>query len=145
MNTREIEKIMSDSKNFAGVFPRDFLININMKPTSGIIVNTDSSKEKGEHWIAIFIGQDCKGEYFDPFGIPPLHEDFQKFLNKNCKNGWTYNSFTVQHQNSTSCGKFCIFYLKNKFKGETFIDIISKFSVNLKINEKLVNGISSVK
>ena len=72
MDSLQIESVIKN-KRFIGVFPRDKLPKDIEDTFSALIVNTDSSSEKGEHWIAIIIFPNHTGEYFDSFGLPPLH------------------------------------------------------------------------
>lgn len=138
MDSHQINNCFKNKNIFKGVFPRDCLPEkIDNKPAA-LIVNTDSSLEGGEHWVAIFIPNEICAEYFDPFGLPPLHKDFTHFLNKNCDN-WVYNSLAVQHHESKACGKFCIGFIKAREKGISFADFISDFSVNLSRNEEKIN------
>lgn len=138
MDSYQINRAFSQKKYFGGVFPRDCIPFEFENLPVGIIVNTDSQSEKGEHWVAIIIKKNKTGEYFDPFGLPPLHKDFIGYLNKVCSNGWIYNSLTLQHIDSKSCGLFCICYINSRFSGQSFSDFISSFSVNFAFNEKIL-------
>jgi len=51
MDSLQIESVIKN-KRFIGVFPRDKLPKDIKDTFSALIVNTDSSSEKGEHWIA---------------------------------------------------------------------------------------------
>lgn len=138
MDSQQIINCLKNVECFKGVYPRDCLPK-NIKDTpAAFIVNTDSSDETGEHWVAIFIPKRSIGEYFDPFGLPPLHEDFTFFLNNNCEN-WVYNSLPVQHHESKACGKFCIGFIKARNRRISFSDFVSDFSVNLSRNEAKIN------
>lgn len=140
MDTHQINFCFKQERKFIGAFARDCLPeNINEFPC-GLIINTDSSFEKGEHWIAIFLKSKEKGEYFDSFGLPPLHSDFINFLNLHCQKGWSYNTCTIQHYKSKSCGLFCIDFLKSRFKDVSYTSFISKFSVNLSKNEFILKN-----
>jgi hypothetical protein len=62
MNTGQIELILRRNiDNFDGVFSRDRLPD---KPRL-LVCNTDPSSRPGQHWIAIYVGEDGRGEYFD--------------------------------------------------------------------------------
>lgn len=136
MDSQQILSEFKNEKRFIGVFPRNNLPSNLSSSANALIINTDSSSEPGEHWVAIYI-ENKKGEYFDSFGLPPLHTDFIKFLNNQC-DSWIYNSCTIQHYKSKSCGKFCINFIKTRLKGDSYSKFISKFSVNLKKNEELL-------
>jgi hypothetical protein len=70
MNTREIERFNRDHvclASFQGVFSRDTLPS---KPRL-LICNTDPSDKPGQHWIAIYVDKNLRGEFFDSFGRHP--------------------------------------------------------------------------
>ena len=62
-------------------------------PTA-FVCNTHDADKPGEHSIVIYIAGD-RGEYFDSYGLPPLHTTFRKFLNDCCMEG-AYNDKTLQ-------------------------------------------------
>ncbi|MDI9312035.1 MAG: Ulp1 family isopeptidase [Limnohabitans sp.] len=137
MYNYEIEDEFSTCKHFGGVFSRDNLPIINKKPV-GLIVNTDKKYESGEHWVAISLLNNGKGEYFDSFGLRPLHKEFVNFLNTNCKNGWIYNPVVLQHPLSKSCGLYSIAFLKCRFNNIPFYEFINYFTVDQKKNEHIL-------
>jgi len=96
MDSNEITREMLGYKNFIGVFPRDKL-PLKLKRPCGLVINTDSAQEPGEHWVAIYLLRNGKGEYFDPFGLPPLHKDLTKFMYKQSPKGWLYSNVGIQH------------------------------------------------
>lgn len=139
MNSKEImEEIMGLGNVY--VVPRNKLPS-KVKIPSGFVINTDSDQEQGEHWVAIFIGKDQVPIYFDSFGLPPLHEDFHMFLNRTGRQGWIYNTVTLQHPTSTSCGKYCIEFLRHQFKYKSVFEFINLFTSDLIRNEKILNSL----
>ena len=60
-------------------------------PTA-FVCNTHDGDQPGEHWVVLYI-EDRHGEYFDSYGLPPLHTTFVQFLNDRCVE-WTYNNTT---------------------------------------------------
>jgi hypothetical protein len=139
MDTTTINKLLKNSKRFIGAYPRDMIPhNIKERP-AGIIVNTDTSEKPGEHWIAIIIEKNGSGEYFDSYGLPPLHDDLHLYLNKMCPLGWGYNPITLQCLTCITCGHYCVFYVKLRLLGYSYCDIISLFSPNdLSYNENII-------
>jgi len=137
MDSREIKKKLRNIKSFIGVYPRDALPNVGKRPVA-LIANTDSKSEPGEHWIAIILLKDGRGEYFDSYGLPPLHGDFQRYMSKMCPSKWCYNTSDIQHPVSTSCGLFCIDFIRWRCKGETMEEFIMFYTYNSKFNDKLV-------
>jgi hypothetical protein len=49
---------------------------------SALVGNTDQHSLEGEHWIAMYIDANSKGEYYDPMGLPPYQAAYVAFLNK---------------------------------------------------------------
>jgi len=80
-------------KNFRGVFMRDELKNIKAKKYECGIVNLDSSRNEGSHWVCYFKNNNDK-IYFDSFDIQPLLE-IVKYLIKPI----LYNTFQIQQFN----------------------------------------------
>ena len=134
MDTREIEQHLVDCRDFQGVFSRDTL------PSSPrlLICNTDPSTKSGQHWIAICIDRDKRGEYFDPFGKPP-DEHFKNYMDKHCRR-WIFNRKQLQSVVSSFCGYYCCFYCRLKSGGLTMIGIIKIFSKDTGFNDLLVHN-----
>ena len=139
MDTNQINKSLKNYKKFKGTFPKDQLPKIKEK-TFAIIINTDSSDKPGEHWVAIYSDDEIT-EYFDSFGLPPLHQEIIKYLDST-SNQWHYNSLTIQSVTSTTCGLFCVLYIKLRLRGYTYSDIIALFCHKLKLNDLLVSNLS---
>lgn len=136
MNTTQIKEELKCLRNIY-VAPRDCIPPITKFP-AGLVINTDSHIEPGEHWVSVFIGEDRNPIYFDSFGLPPLHLDLIKFLNENSHSHWIYNKLTLQHPESKSCGIYCIQFLKDIFKSRSIEHFQSYFSSNLINNEKVL-------
>ena len=80
MDTREIYEYMQGYSQFLGVYAINHIPDKHQRPCS-LIVNTDPCTAPGEHWVAIFLNNDLTGEYFDSFGLPPLHLPIYIYLN----------------------------------------------------------------
>jgi hypothetical protein len=139
MDERTINQILINEKCFIGTFARD-LLPYKVKGNKALIANTDPSSKPGEHWIAIIIKDDGTGDYFDSYGLPPMHKEFLQFLNKNCPNGWTYNSLTLQCFSCMTCGHYCIAYIKFRCNGYSYCDFVSHFSNNKYLNDDIVQN-----
>ena len=113
--------------NFKGVFTRDQLPKkIGNKETE--IVNFNTSKEPGSHWVAYF-RDGSKKIYFDSFG-QVIPTEIQKYLKT--KDEYKYNlpviernTDVVQEPNTVICGHLCLYVLDNLSKGVNFQDIIN--------------------
>jgi hypothetical protein len=135
MNTLEINNVLKYYKNFKGVYPLDKIPNINK---GSIIINTDVSSGPGKHWVAITINS-RNSEYFDSFGLPPIHVHIIKFLNK--FDGYCYNNITLQNINSTTCGNYCVVYVSLRCRGYKYNQILEIFNKNTLVNDKIVTEI----
>ena len=140
MNTQELSQLLKRDATVRqvvrGVFARD-LLPTDVNYPSGYVCNTHTSSQPGEHWVAIFIDHDGVGEYFDSFGLPPLHASFEMFMNRNCAS-WSYNNRTLQSITSSVCGLYCIYFLVMRSKGYSLRDLLSVFTDNFNTNDDIV-------
>ena len=105
-----------------------------VKP-AGIIVNTDSQYEEGEHWLAIYIPIYGAIEYFDSLGLPIYIKEIQDFVGPVYK----LNNKLVQYLLSSTCGQYCMFFLYMKSIGKKFDNIMSVFTEDKRFNDRMVN------
>lgn len=124
MNTFQLEKQLKKIGRCV-VVPIDHLkyMDADNKPL-GVVVNTDRSNGKGEHWIAVYFRGDGEGEYYDSLGLPPLRKTLIDFMNRNCPKGWYYNNIEKQEFEETTCGNHCLKFLAAKFKGISYCDFL---------------------
>ena len=100
--------------NFRGVFMRDTLPSIPYHKECGI-VNFDTSKQVGSHWVCYFKDEMDQRIYFDSFGqITPI--EIQRYLKtdielKNDIPAIERNTDIVQRSNTHVCGHLCLFVL----------------------------------
>lgn len=128
MNTDEIVKHFSKDKRFLGVFAAD-KVPPKVPLNHGAIINLDTSQQVGSHWVGVY--KSVILEYFDPFGKPPpahLHLETPML----------YSTKKVQDTDSISCGKFAIYFVKQRLKGESFASIQNLWSSNKIFNDLLV-------
>ena len=103
---------------FKGVYARNRLPRLLNVP-SALVGNTDPDHRMGQHWVAIYIDANSRGEYYDPTGRPPHESAYVNFINKHCLH-WT----RVQEEGSTVCGHYGIFYLIHRCAGHSMTDDI---------------------
>ncbi len=123
---------------FAGVYPRDHLPCAIKHYPRAYVCNTDPHTEDGEHWVAIYVDEYGRGEFFDSYGLPPLHRTFLKFLNRNCSS-WTFNEKQLQGLTSQVCGQYCVFYLLHRCRGLSMETIVHMFGTTFADNDVLVH------
>lgn len=90
---------------------RDTLPTRGPRKNESAIVNTDSVKSSGTHWVA-FKKRGKQVIYFDSYGNlrPPL--ELQQYL-KNCR---IYYNSDVFQRGGYKCGHICLAFLNKKFK-----------------------------
>ena len=98
------------------------------------ILNSDSSKNKGEHWLLIFLPNNNLGIVLDSLQFPiQLYTELFLTVLKKCKIIQTA-PFRVQSLNSAACGYhalFALFMLKKFNIHEIFKYIYEKGNYNL--------------
>jgi hypothetical protein len=79
--------------------------------TKNIIMNLDSKKNKGTHWVAIYNTPEYK-LYFSSFGDPPNKQAIT-FFNKTSTSNTVreYNDTQLQDFNTSHCGIFALYLL----------------------------------
>ena len=125
-------------KHFRGIFSRDTLPN-QINETEVGIVNLDSHIGPGTHWVVYRNVDKQICEYFDSFGLimPP---EVQKYLQTN-NDKIIYSTDEIQERDSVLCGYWILYYLLERQKGKSILDIIhnTKFSPTDKsVNHKFI-------
>lgn len=137
MDTLTINRSLEHLDCFVGTFSRDNLPEIQKKPAA-LVVNTDDSSRPGEHWVAIFIPVKGPTEYFDSYGLPPLHPEMFDFLARNSPGGWIFSDVTLQSVDSSTCGHYCIFYLLSRCHEIPQKILFQLFTTKPRLNDLLV-------
>jgi hypothetical protein len=137
MNTVQINFLLSNYDCFIGTFPRDLLPkNKITKRPCALVINTDDSLNPGQHWVALFLRKNGTAEYFDSFGFSIMHKDIINFLRKNNIDNIIYNPKQLQSVSMSTCGAYCVLFVKYLCSDFTFCDFIKYFSNN-KINNDI--------
>ena len=134
MNSREINELFENTKQFKGVYPRDGL-NFKLNKYTGCIINTDRHNEPGEHWVAVYMGD--IPIYFDSFGLPPMFDEFVNFLDNQSPIGWLHNTIPFQSIYQDTCGMHCLFFLTCMFKYNDFNIFMNIFNKSKHENDIL--------
>jgi hypothetical protein len=139
MDSFTIDNLLKPVSNFIGVYARDELSSLTLGFDEGLIINTDKRDEPGEHWVAIYKENDGFCEYFDPYGLPPLQDEFYNFLSTNSKVGFGYNANQLQCVECVTCGHYCIEYIIQKcVETKSLCEIVNSFTKNPLINDIIV-------
>ena len=133
MNAKVIGQLLRKKVNFQGVFSADTLpINPHL-----LVCNTDPSTKPGDHWIAIHVDNNGRGEYFDSFGRAP-NEHFSRYMDAYCVR-WTFNTKQLQSVVSAFCGFYVVVYCKFKSSRLDMSKITSMFTNDTGFNDMLVH------
>ena len=137
MNTLQIEKLLNaDSicnQIFQGVYSSDTLPSYPRL----LISNTDPSNKPGRHWIAIYVDENGRGEYFDSFGRPP-DKHFELYMNRHCRN-WIFNRVQLQSIASSFCGFYCCMYCLFRSRMVDMNAFIKMFTNDTGFNDLIVH------
>jgi hypothetical protein len=105
---------------------------INHYPVA-FIVNTHSSSEPGEHWMALYIPSPTNyAEVFDSYGKGPqfwnvsLHSKVKAI---SFNSTYITNKRQLQSASSNLCGEYCIAFLTYRMQGKTFESFMKDFDL----------------
>ena len=136
LNTTDIENVLRQYEcvykgfKFLGAVPSDFykIKNINISDFNkynklGMILNLDSYKEAGSHWVAVYIDKKKKTlEYFDSTGNHP-NNNIKHYINQLLSYfpNYKYLQNNYKHQFLDSeCGVYSIYYIIHRLLGFDF-------------------------
>ena len=120
----QLKYILNDLNLFGKVLMKDELNEINSTKKSNIIMNLQTSKNDGSHWVALF-RSDKLNYYFDPYGVLPTKKVYT-YLNKT----FSWNKIQVQQNGMECCGQLSMYFL---------------YQMNTRTEEKAVEIILSMK
>ena len=114
MQTNEISHLLSRDPLMCrtyDVVAKDSLSDIIIDTyPAAIVCNTHDSDRPGEHWVAMYVDTERRGDYFDSYGLQPQHVGFVDFMTEHCST-WSANERTLQSPLSTVCGQYCVAFL----------------------------------
>ena len=108
-------------KYFRGIYSRNNLPQKIHKLETGII-NLDDSMGGGSHWICYRNVDKQYCEYFDPVGLI-MPSEIKNYL-KTCGKKMVFSSDEIQERDSVLCGYWCLYYLLERRKGRSLLDVI---------------------
>lgn len=126
-------KRLYKGKFYFNVIPCDYLdkIEVSRYRKLFLIVNTDSSKNAGEHWLGLGIFYEPRSKkniclYFDSYGFSPSINHIKKFIGNKCDKT-IFNTKKIQGPFSLNCGLYSICFLYNFIKNNKMSDFTKKF------------------
>ena len=88
--------------------------------------------------MAFYFPSKERGEFFDSYGHPPdyYNNSFKNFLKHFYE--WSFNDRKLQSGWTDVCGKYCIFYLSDRARGQSMKKIMHLFANNTEQNDSKV-------
>ena len=102
-------------------------------PTA-IVCNTHDADRPGEHWIAMYVDTERRGDYIDPYGLQPQHVELANFMNEHCSE-WASNDRTLQSPLSTVFGQYCVAFLMFRYRNISMHAFTRLFPTDLVAND----------
>ena len=134
MNGQQLKSIITKDRclqeHFHGIFARDQVPTCLMP--GFFIWNNDLYSGKGEHWLAVFVSDNYKVEFFDSFGHSP------QYYGWNIKGDVDFNKKSLQSPDSDVCGMYCIYFLYFRCRGLGMSSIVADFSSDSRRNDDYV-------
>ena len=140
-----LESVLNCSPNFIGCFAENELENLSLGSLPCyIIVNLDSDRMPGSHWMAIGVFNDSL-EIFDSLGFnvlnwPRVPNCLLRFLHRLSLFRTVHCSKRLQSDQSALCGFYCILYIKFR-PCFSFSFLENIFSVDLDRNDCILTNI----
>ena len=116
MNTLELEgflRRMLPPRVYTGVFAENELPYKELTYPAAIIVNTQPSSQRGDHWVSVYLAKNEPAQFFDTRGQPP-EPPVRRFIRIVSPRGLVYNERQVQSRYTDLCGAFCLDYLYHR-------------------------------
>ena len=101
----------------------------------------DPSNGPGTHWIAVYLTEDGKGEFFDSYGKRPefYSRTFKTFLQDHSST-FTWNENTLQSPWSRVYGQYCLFYALHRSRNIPMSTIVNMFTDHKDGDDTLVRN-----
>ena len=106
-------------KHSSGIYSRDGLPHAIRKECG--IINLDDIQGPGTHWVC-YRNLVNVVEYFDPFGLIMPKEALVYF--RTSEKQIIYSMDEIQNRNTVLCGYWCLYYLFERQKGKSILDVI---------------------
>ena len=115
----QLKDILKELNINGKVLMRDELNKIKSTKKNNIIMNLETTKDNGSHWVCIY--KSCiNNYYFDPYGILPTKEVYN-YLSQ----PFHYNKIQIQQEGMECCGQLCAYVLyKLNTSNDSFDDLI---------------------
>lgn len=145
MNSAELYQILENMnlKGYFNVLAFDQFLHLNLEDVdlpSCLIVNTRKMNHRGIHWFSLYITEDYIAYMNSLFCSPKI---CKPLFNKLTKLGKTINYLDsrIQSTKTSSCGQFCLVFLKFMIDENNFDKFASLFKYDeFMFNENVVTN-----
>ena len=142
MDTLKIDKKIT-APGFVGAFPYDELPQKSKSDTFSLVINTESSKEQGDHWLVLLY----KKPYFyflDSYGRSMHDGTFSSQFTRTIKSyvgnaRYKFNRKMLQQLTSNVCGDYCVYFIMEMSK-KSLENVLSIFGDDLAKNDNYVKN-----
>lgn len=121
---------------FLGTFPIDKLPSEMKQYPILLIVNTQAHNLEGEHWFALFISSDRRGEVFDS-SAQPVDLRIRRWLNRFARH-WRRNQRIYQQPFSPICGAYVLYYILNRLHHSSMEDVLFPKELNNHLTDSFI-------
>ena len=134
----DIIKEMKLDYHFGGVFSKDQLPKELIREKFYIVNLQDHDEGSGTHWTVFYYNKPLTSIYFDSYGfIAPLDVE-------NSIKPYIYNNAEIQDFDASSCGYFCIAFIKflhnKENKQEAYKTFLKLFKLQTLKNDKILHN-----
>ena len=142
MNDLQINQKLQSVSNYLGTFAIDELnqIKVSFSP-SFIVINLDERATGGSHWIALAIYPNVVYICDSLGGIKPsttTSDDILIFLSPLIENRKVFITRQLQPTYASTCGLFCVTFVNEMTKTNSFKDFIALFTSDLTKNNAII-------
>ena len=140
MDTLQIDKKIT-APGFLGAFPYDELPEKPKSDTFSVVINSESSKEPGEHWL-VLLYKKPSFYFLDSYGRSLHNQTFSSHFTKTIKSyignaRYKFNRKMLQQLTSNACADYCVYFI-NEMSKRSFVKVFSVFGKNLAKNDEFV-------
>ena len=97
------------------------------------IYNLEPSYMSGSPWVATYV-KNKMIDYFDSFGMPPFQEIVDHAKKQNLR--LIHQSDQLQNIKTTTCSYFCLYFLNETNKGNSYFDLLKVFEIHDTLNNE---------
>ena len=142
MFENELNKRLKNRKKYIGSYAADELKDVELKyQPSFLVINMGKRDSAGSHWIALAVYENDLFICDSLGGIKPDTEtptDLINFLYLISKHRTLYITKQLQPLTSEKCGEYCILFVNEMSRHNSFSKFVALFTLDKEQNDKIV-------